>query len=245
MLYGLIGHPLTHSFSQRYFTEKFAQLGIPARYENFPIGKIELLPQLIAAHPDLRGLNVTIPYKEQVLPFLHTLDATAAAVGAVNTIRIDGDRMLGYNTDVYGFRQSIKPFLTSAHERALILGSGGASKAVYYALKEIGIDCFFVSRDKNKLPGKNVLGWEELNEYVMQAFKLIVNTTPLGMFPDVEEAPALPYSALTPEHLLYDLIYNPAETQFMKRGKAAGATAMNGLDMLRLQAEQAWQIWNP
>jgi len=242
--FGLIGYPLSHSFSKIYFTEKFEKLGLSdAQYELFPLKSIDELPQLLSKHPDLRGLNVTIPYKEQVIPFLHELDETAAAVGAVNTILI-GEKLRGFNTDVYGFRQSIKPFLTSKHERALILGTGGASKAVHHVLKTIGIDCGFVTRDKTKVPpGALAFHYEELNEHVMRAFKLIVNTTPLGMQPDANSFPPLPYAHLDAEHLLYDLVYNPAETEFMKRGKQNGAQVMNGLDMLRLQAEKAWEIW--
>ena len=206
-------------------------------------------------HGDLRGLNVTIPYKESVIPFLDELDETAKEIGAVNCIRILDDaaqpsekRLIGYNTDAFGFRQSIKPFLETQHERALILGTGGASKAVHYVLKTIGIDCYFVTRTKiisNQLITKNEFSYEELNEYVMSAFKLIVNTTPVGMYPNVDEAPAIPYEFLTPSHLLYDLVYNPAETEFLKRGKKMGASTLNGLSMLHQQAEEAWRIWNP
>lgn len=244
-LYGLIGRPLTHSFSKKYFTEKFEKLGITdARYELFPLDSLDELKPLLAAHPDLRGLNVTIPFKQAVLPLLDELDETAAAVGAVNTISI-GQTLKGYNTDVYGFRQSIKPFLTSQHERALILGTGGASKAVFHVLRTIGIDCAFVTRNKSAVPeGQLAFTYEEVNTHVVDAFRLIVNTTPLGMFPSVESCAALPYVALGSEHLLYDLVYNPAETEFMKRGKAHGARVMNGLDMLQLQAEKAWEIWN-
>lgn len=252
-LYGLIGFPLSHSFSEKYFTEKFRAENIAdATYRLFPLERIEDLPALIAAHPGLRGLNVTIPYKEAVLPYLDKLDETAKAVGAVNTILVSknpepGTRnffLAGYNTDVHGFRQSLKPFLTSQHERALILGTGGASKAVEYVLKQIGVECIFVSRKKKAIAGKTVLTYEELNPYVISACKLIVNTTPLGMFPNVGEFPPLPYASLTPAHLLYDLVYNPAETEFLKRGKQYGAQTMNGMDMLKMQAEKAWVIWS-
>ncbi len=255
-LFGLIGFPLTHSFSEKYFAEKFQRENITdASYKLFPIDSIEKLPGLIAANPELVGLNVTIPYKESVLPFLDEVDETAKLIGAVNTIRLnpvvtlspDHDRervTTGFNTDVYGFRQSIKPFLTSAHERALILGTGGASKAVEYVLKQIGVDCIFVSREKKSIPGKTILTYEELNPYVISACKLIVNCSPVGTFPNVNEFPQLPYESITKEHLLYDLVYNPAETAFLQRGKAQGAETMNGLDMLKLQAEKAWEIWN-
>ncbi|MGZ4118699.1 MAG: shikimate dehydrogenase family protein [Bacteroidia bacterium] len=262
-LYGLIGYPLTHSFSKKYFTEKFEKENIAdSTYELFPIVSIDLLPQLIKDNPNLRGLNVTIPYKESVIPFLDELDETAKIVGAVNCIKMEPglpagqtgnkdqkSRLTGFNTDVFGFRQSIKPFLENHHERALIMGTGGASKAVEFVLKEIGIDCYFVSRDKNEVSGiryqdKKIFSYDELNEYVLNAFKLIVNTTPVGMFPNINEAPQLPYDLISPSHLLYDLVYNPAETEFLKRGKEKGALIVNGLSMLHQQAEEAWRIWN-
>lgn len=253
--YGLIGYPLSHSFSKKYFTEKFEKEQLKDHeYHLFPIEKIDEFPDLIRKHPGLWGLNVTIPYKESVIPYLDELDETAKEIGAVNCIRILGDdngnnskKLIGYNTDAFGFRQSIKPFLETQHERALILGTGGASKAVHYVLKTIGIDCYFVTRTKiisNQLITKNEFSYEELNEYVMSAFKLIVNTTPVGMYPNIEEAPAIPYELLTPSHLLYDLVYNPEETEFLKRGKKMGASTLNGLSMLHQQAEEAWRIWN-
>jgi shikimate dehydrogenase len=251
-LFGLIGNPLTHSFSEKYFADKFQRENIAdADYKLFPIDQIENLPELIAANPGLIGLNVTIPYKEKVIPFLDELDETAKTVGAVNTILITRPSspvprpsfLKGYNTDVYGFRQSIKPFLTSAHERALILGTGGASKAIEFVLKQIGVECIFVSREKKKIAGKTVLTYGELNSYVIDSCKLIVNCSPVGTFPNVNEFPNLPYGSITKEHLLYDLVYNPAETEFIKKGKAQGAETMNGLDMLKLQAEKAWEIW--
>ncbi|TND05885.1 MAG: shikimate dehydrogenase [Bacteroidetes bacterium] len=244
--FGLIGFPLGHSFSKAYFTEKFNREGITdAVYDLFPLEKIGDLPGLLSAHPELLGLNVTIPYKEAVIPFLDELDEIAREAGAVNTVRIRDGKLQGFNTDVYGFAQSIKPFLASHHERALILGTGGASKAVYHVLDKIGIDCAFVSRDKTKLD-KNQLAfaYEELNEYVLDAFRLIVNTTPLGTFPETDACPAIPFQFLSKDHLVYDLIYNPAETEFLRRAKAQSAQTMNGLDMLRLQAEKAWEIWN-
>lgn len=253
--YGLIGYPLSHSFSKKYFTEKFENEQLSDHeYHLFPIEKMEELPDLIKKHPTLKGLNVTIPYKESVLPFLNELDETAKEIGAVNCIRMiedetqpTGKKLIGYNTDAFGFRQSIKPFLETHHERALILGTGGASKAVHHVLKTIGIDCYFVTRTKiidNQLITKKEFSYEELNDYVMSAFKLIVNTTPVGMYPNVADAPAIPYELLTPTHLLYDLVYNPLETEFLKRGKKAGASTINGLTMLHQQAEEAWRIWN-
>ncbi|HEX8515764.1 MAG TPA: shikimate dehydrogenase [Bacteroidia bacterium] len=250
--YGLIGYPLSHSFSKNYFNGKFEQENIRGcEYELYPLGSISELPALIRNEPLLYGLNVTIPYKESVIPFLDELDETAKAVGAVNCIRITSSGsppgtpvLKGYNTDVFGFRQSIKPFLEVQHERALILGTGGAAKAVHHVLKEIGIDCYFVSRDKTRITSEKVFEYSELNEYMMSAFKLIINTTPVGMFPETNSAPGILYEHLGPGHLLYDLVYNPAETEFLKRGKAKGASAVNGLSMLRQQAEEAWRIWN-
>ncbi|HET6990414.1 MAG TPA: shikimate dehydrogenase [Bacteroidia bacterium] len=247
-LFGLIGFPLSHSFSEKYFTEKFQRSTISdTNYKLFPIESIEKFPQLISENPDLVGLNVTIPYKEKVIPFLDELSEIAKVVGAVNTIefKIQNSKfkIIGHNTDVHGFRQSLKPFLTSAHDRALILGTGGASKAVEYVLKQIGVECIFVSREKKNIPYKTILAYEELNSYVINSCKLIVNCSPVGMFPNVNEFPEIPYESITNEHLLYDLIYNPAETEFLKKGKLHGAQTMNGLDMLKMQAEKAWEIW--
>jgi shikimate dehydrogenase len=244
-LYGLIGYPLTHSFSKKYFTEKFEKENIAdSEYYLFAIDSINQFPQLIKENQNLCGLNVTIPYKESVIPFLDELDETAKKVGAVNCIKFESGKLKGYNTDFYGFKQSIKPFLENQHERALILGTGGASKAVYHVLKEIGIDCYFVTRDKSTATLKNVFGYEELNEYIFNAFKLIINTTPVGMFPDINHAPKIPYERITSSHLLYDLVYNPIESVFLKLGKEKGALTINGLSMLHQQAEEAWRIWN-
>ena len=248
--FGLIGFPLSHSFSEKHFTEKFLRENISdAEYKLFPIESIENLPELISANPNLVGLSVTIPYKEKVIPFLNELDETAKAACAVNTILISRltsqvSSLKGFNTDVHGFRQSIKPFLTSAHDRALILGTGGASKAVEFVLKQIGVECIFVSREKKNIVGKTILTYEELNSYVMDSCKLIVNCSPVGTFPNINEFPKISYESISKEHLLYDLIYNPPETEFLKRGKSQGAQTMNGLDMLKMQAEKAWEIWN-
>lgn len=256
--YGLIGSPLSHSFSKKYFSEKFVKENInDCEYNLYPIDNINQLPQLITDNPSLCGLNVTIPYKESVIPYLDELDETAKAVGAVNCIKIVSStenqvsRLIGYNTDVFGFRQSIKPFLEIQHERALILGTGGASKAVAHVLKEIGIECFFVSRSKeqdtrikNQVSGAKIFLYEELTDYIISAFKLIVNTTPVGMFPHINERPNLPYQFITSSHLLYDLVYNPTETEFLKHGKLQGASTVNGLSMLHQQAEEAWRLWN-
>lgn len=244
-LYGLIGYPLTHSFSEKYFSEKFQKQNITdSTYKLFPLSSIHELTALIKVNPDLCGLNVTIPYKESVMPFLDELDQTAKEVGAVNCIKITNGKLIGYNTDVFGFRQSIKPFIETQHQRALILGTGGASKAVQYVLKQIGIDCYLVTRDKSKMTINNCFEYKELNNYVLDAFKLIVNTTPLGMYPNTNTFPEIPYELLGNQHLLYDLVYNPSETEFMKKGKSRGAVALNGLSMLHQQAEEAWRIWN-
>ncbi len=248
--YGLIGNPLTHSFSKNYFSAKFTRENIlDARYDLFSLETIGLLPGLIDDIQHLCGLNVTIPYKEAILPFLHNLDEIASTIGAVNTIHVGPNKQLtGYNTDVYGFRQSIKPFLESHHERALILGTGGASKAVAFVLKEIGVECHFVTRHKNisMVTGQksNLFTYEEVNEYVIRHFPLIVNTTPVGTYPYTDAAPPIPYAFLTPRHFLCDLIYNPAETLFLKEARVRGAITLNGLSMLQQQAEKAWEIWN-
>lgn len=247
--YGLIGYPLSHSFSKKYFTEKFEKENITdAEYSLFPIESIEMLPDLIKNDPFLGGLNITIPYKESVIPFLTEIDPVAKAIGAVNCIKIGqpgtgNEKLTGYNTDVFGFRQSIKPFIETQHERALILGTGGASKAVHHVLKEIGIDCYFVTREKEHNRPKT-FSYDELTDYIISAFKLIVNTTPLGMHPAINEFPQLPYGAISKGHLLYDLVYNPAETEFLKQGKQQGASVVNGLSMLHQQADEAWRIWN-
>ncbi|MCB0557735.1 MAG: shikimate dehydrogenase [Lewinellaceae bacterium] len=245
-LYGLIGYPLSHSFSKRYFNEKFRREGLESYYyELFPLEKIEALPALLKAHPGLRGLNVTIPYKQQVMAYLDELDEGAAAVGAVNTIKIREGRLTGYNTDVFGFERSLRTFLEDngaevAGLQALVLGTGGAAKAVAYVLRKMGIRFQWVSR--NNKPG--YLTYQRLNETLMQDHRLIINTTPLGMLPKVETYPEIPFQHIGPQHLLYDLVYNPEETTFMARGRQQGAAVHNGLAMLHLQAEKAWEIWN-
>jgi shikimate dehydrogenase len=241
---GLIGYPLGHSFSKTYFSEKFEKAGITDQsYENYPIADIRELPSLIHSNPDLIGLNVTIPYKEQVLPFLHEIDSEAAQAGAVNTIRIqrsNGEFFLkGYNTDIYGFAMSIKPFLLSSHYRALILGNGGASKAVVAVFKKLGIDYRIVSRN----PSQGQLQWNELNKDMIRHFPVIVNTTPLGMHPHVEDCPPLPFEGIDASHFCVDLIYNPEKTIFLKRAEERGAVVLNGLTMLKLQAEKAYEIF--
>lgn len=242
--YGLIGYPLTHSFSQRYFTEKFARERITdSRYDLFEMPDIAALPDLLQT-PDLRGLNVTIPHKQAVLPYLDRLDASAQKVGAVNVIRLEDDgSRTGFNSDYYGFRQSLEDWLASLGRsldglRALVLGTGGASKAVVAALTDMGISYQYVSRTKTV----DNLTYEELPN-VLTNYPLVVNCSPVGTYPRVDEAPALPYDQLTDRHLLYDLVYNPAETRFMQLGRERGAAVQNGYQMLVLQAEKAWEIW--
>lgn len=247
-VYGLIGYPLGHSFSRGYFNDKFAAEGIDAEYCNFEIPSVGDIREVLDDHSDLAGLNVTIPYKEQVIPFLDRLDDDAAAIGAVNVIKVvrhdptddDDIELVGYNSDVVGFRDSISPLLTPGRDKALILGTGGASKAVYHGLRQLGVEPVYVSRTARK----GVLGYADLTPEVMASHKVIVNTTPLGMYPNVDSCPDIPYECLTPDHLLYDLIYNPDVTTFMKKGAAHGAEVKNGLEMLLLQAFEAWRIWN-
>lgn len=244
-LYGLIGYPLGHSFSKKYFTEKFAREGIAgARFELFPLPDIAGLPALIAAHPDLRGLSVTIPHKESVVPYLDELDETARAVGAVNCIRIENGRLRGFNTDVTGFGQSLDTTdggrWTAGDKAALILGTGGASKAVAYALKKRGIPFRFVSRNT---AGENRISYDDFHHLAPDSYFLVVNTTPLGTYPDVNTCPDVPFGQLTSKHLVYDLVYNPPETLLLQRAGARGCSVKNGLEMLQLQAEAAWKIW--
>ncbi|MEM1322455.1 MAG: shikimate dehydrogenase [Bacteroidota bacterium] len=242
--FGLIGYPLSHSFSKRYFNEKFEQEGLSNHhYELFPLARIEELPELLTAQPNLVGLNVTIPYKQLVLPFLDEIEEGAAAVGAVNTIHLTEGKLKGYNTDVYGFQLSLEHFVAAQErerpERALILGTGGAARAVAWVLEQLNIDFDYVSRD----PQKAALTYKMLDHRHLEQVQLIINTTPLGMAPNVEQSPAIPYSLLGPQHLLYDLVYNPQKTVFLSRGESQGCSIINGLEMLHLQAEKAWEIW--
>lgn len=245
--YGLIGRSLGHSRSPELFADLFAREGVSdARYDLFELDAVDRLPALIGAHPDLRGLNVTIPYKQTVIPFLHALSTEASAVGAVNSIRITGDRWTGHNTDIDGFRALLTPHLRTLTEqagqvrpRALVLGSGGSSRAVAFVLREHGLRFRAVSRSRER----GDLTWGQVDRTVIGVCRLIINTTPLGMWPEVHEAPALPYDALTERHHLIDLVYNPEETEFMRRGRDAGAVVENGLVMLKRQAEAAWQFW--
>lgn len=215
------------------------------QYENFPMQSTEELPELVAGYPELKGLNVTIPHKEKIISFLDNLDENASAIGAVNTIKIIHDKdkttLQGYNTDAYGFYTSIKPFIGKNVKNALILGTGGASRAVAYVLKNMGLSCLFVSRHPRS--GDHI-SYEELCGPVLYNFPLVVNTSPVGMYPDEEECPDIPYEFITEKHLLYDLVYNPLETVFLRKGREMGARTINGLKMLYLQAEKAWEIWN-
>lgn len=244
--YGLIGYPLKHSFSIGYFNEKFEAENIDAQYVNFEIPDIRDFMEVIEENPNLCGLNVTIPYKEQVIPYLDELDKDTAKIGAVNVIKIirlpkGKVKLVGYNSDIVGFTQSIEPLLQPHHTKALILGTGGASKAVFHGLDNLGIKATFVSRTKKS---DDILTYRELTPEIMQEHTVIVNTTPLGMYPKVDFCPNIPYDQLTPNHLLYDLLYNPNETLFMKKGKEKGAVVKNGLEMLLLQAFASWEIWN-
>lgn len=239
--YGLIGEHLSHSYSQRYFEEKFAREGLSGhRYDLFELDRIEALPDLLAATPDLCGLNVTIPYKQSVISFLHALDPVAAAVGAVNTIGIQDGRLTGYNTDVEGFRATLAPLIGETRPRALVLGSGGASRAVVYVLREFGIKFRVVSRSRET----GDITWDLLDPALVGVCPLIINTTPLGMYPDVEGMPAVPMNAIGPKHCLIDLVYNPDRTRFLEAGEARGARTANGLNMLHAQAEAAWRAWS-
>lgn len=240
-LYGLIGKSLAHSFSKKYFSEKFKKENITnCTYKLFEIENINQLTD-ITKNSNLKGLNVTIPYKESVIIKLNAIDEIAEEIGAVNTIKIENKKLIGYNTDYYGFKKSLKPFLDINHNRALILGTGGASKAIHYVLKELNIDCLFVSRTPKN---ENEIPYKDINEYVIKHHQIIINTTPIGTFPNVNDLPDLPYHLLTQNHLLYDLIYNPLETAFLKKGKEQGCITLNGMEMLKLQAEKSWEIWN-
>lgn len=240
-LYGLIGRPLKHSFSKKYFTEKFQREGIQdCAYENFELQTIAQLSTILKTHTDLRGLNVTIPFKKEVLPFLHATNKIVDAVQACNCIKIDGGKLYGYNTDVTGFKQSLQPFLAPHHTKALVLGTGGSSGAVQYALRQFGITFQLVSRQKTE----TTITYNELDQTTLETHPVIINTTPVGMFPNIAAAPELPYSFITSKHLLFDLIYNPEKTVFLEKGAAQGATVLNGHAMLLLQAEESWRIWN-
>ncbi len=241
--FGIIGKDISYSFSRNYFQEKFKKLGLNAyKYYNFDIPEIEEFPFLLYHREDeFRGLNVTIPYKEAIIKYLDEIDAEAKKIGAVNTIKVtDDNKLVGYNTDVYGFQKSIEPLLKTHHKKALILGTGGASKAIAYVFNKLNIDYKFVSRTV----GENRFTYEILDTEIMDDYSIIVNCSPVGTHPAIENAPQIPYQYLSDKHLLYDLIYNPAETKFLQKGKKLGANIKNGLEMLELQAEKSWEIWH-
>lgn len=240
--FGLIGKNISYSFSKKYFLEKFEKNELEGySYENFDLNSIVQFPKLIRENPDLGGLNVTIPYKEKIIPYLDKLSKKAAQIGAVNCIRFTSKgKLKGYNTDWYGFKKSLQPLLQPHHQKALILGSGGASKAVAFALEELGILYAFVTRSK----AENSLDYKYINATTFDNYQIIINCTPLGTFPDVDEAPEIPYDYFTSEHIAFDLIYNPEETTFLKLAKAKGAICKNGYEMLVHQAEKNWKVWN-
>ena len=242
--YGLIGYPLAHSFSRNFFNDKFKAENIEAEYVNFEISTIQEFKSVITNNPNLRGLNVTIPYKEQVIPFLDKISDNVKSIGAVNVIVFEHSKgklkLIGHNSDIIGFKNSIEPLLTSEHKKALVLGTGGSAKAIYYGLKQLGIEPIYVSREKTS---PNMLTYADLLPEIMESHQVIVNCTPAGMWPNIEDCPNIPYHLLTDQHLLYDLLYNPNETLFMKQGKAQGAVVKNGLEMLLLQAFASWDFW--
>ena len=242
--YGLIGYPLGHSFSRGYFTDYFGREDIEAEYKNFELPSIEQLTEVLQTEPTLQGFNVTIPYKQQVFSYLSELSEAAQTIGAVNVGKVmrrdEGLYLKGYNTDYIGFTDSIRPYLKPHHTHALILGTGGASKAVDYALRKLGLKTQYVSRTARE----GIIAYDELTPELMAQYTVIVNTTPLGMHPKVDECPPLDYAQLTPQHLLYDVVYNPAKTLFLQRGEEHGATIRNGMDMLIGQAKAAWRIWS-
>ncbi len=239
--YGLLGKNISYSFSKSYFSEKFEREGIQASYENFDIAEIGLFPKSILAEKEIKGINVTIPYKEKVIPFLDSVDEIAEKIGAVNTIKfLANGKLKGYNTDWFGFKKSLETFLPLQQKTALILGTGGASKAIEYVLKSLEFEYTFVSRNA----GANQLSYTELTEQIISNNYLIINCTPVGTFPKIEDFPTIPYQFVNDKHVLFDLIYNPSETAFLSKGKAQGARISNGLRMLEFQAEKAWEIWN-
>jgi shikimate dehydrogenase len=240
-LFGLIGYPLSHSFSKRYFSEKFTRDHLPEnRYELYPIPQITDLPQLLEDNPGLEGLNVTIPYKEQVIPYLDACSPVVQEIGACNCIQIREGRLIGYNTDVLGFERTLERHLKPHHRRALVLGTGGAAKAVHYVLRHQSIEFLQVGRTARE----GILDYDSLTDELMASHTLIINTTPLGMHPQENTAPPIPYGAIGDRHYLYDLVYNPAKTLFLQKGEERGATIENGADMLVIQADASWDIWN-
>lgn len=242
-LFGLIGYPLGHSFSKQYFTEKFEREGIKdCSFEAFPIASIHAFPALLQSNPHLKGLSVTIPYKEQVLQFVDEMSEEVIAIGATNSIKIKAGKLTAYNTDIAGFEKSFVKLLKPEHKTALVLGTGGASKAVQYVLKKLGIAFLVVTRNKNGLPG--YISYDELDEALITTHTIIINCTPVGMYPNEAAAPAIPYEYLGSTHYLYDLVYKPALTLFLQKGRERGAITENGHEMLLIQAEESWRIWN-
>ena len=238
--YGIIGFPLGHSFSRAFFTEKFQKEHIDAEYVNFEIPSAHLLPEIVRSNPHLRGLNVTLPYKEAVIPMLDSMSDEAREIGAVNVIQVREGRLKGFNSDIIGFMGSLRPLLKPWHQHALVLGTGGASRAIRVGLERVGLDWTYVSRTA----AEGRLTYSALTPEVMEHYQVIVNCSPVGMFPKVDACPDIPYHLLSPRHLLYDLVYNPEETLFLKRGAQQGATIKNGLEMLHLQALASWEFWN-
>ena len=239
-IFGLLGKSLKHSFSPDFFKSYFQEHKINAQYQLFEIENIHDVERIFSLNPS--GFNVTVPYKEEIIPYLDDLDGSAKVIGAVNVVAIENGKKIGYNTDAYGFHQSIKPFLTFHHERALIFGTGGASKAVAHVFKSIGLDVIFVSRNPND--ELNQFQYSDVNEVMIAACKVIVNCTPVGMYPTIEESISIPFQALTCDHLVIDLIYNPPLTKFLSKAQESGATILNGSSMLREQALKSWEIWN-
>ena len=238
--YGIIGYPLGHSFSRGFFTEKFQKEHIDAEYLNFEIPDVSALPDILHRHPRLRGLNVTLPHKTAVIPLLDEMSHEAREIGAVNVIRIRDGRLKGFNSDIIGFMDSLRPLLQPHHRRALVLGTGGASRAVCVGLRHLGLEWTYVSRQ----PQQGMLTYADLTPSLLQQVPVIVNCTPVGMFPHTDQCPPLPYQALTDRHLLYDLVYNPLQTTFLRQGMHQGSTTKNGLEMLHLQAHASWHFWN-
>ena len=241
--FGLIGKDISYSFSKKYFTEKFKELDLNTfKYNNYDLPEIEEFPFIMYhREDDFKGFNVTIPYKQSIIKYLDEVDEDAKNIGAVNTIKVTSDnRLIGYNTDVYGFKKSIEPLLQAHHTKALILGTGGASKAVAYALKKLGIEFEFVSRNVSD----NSFLYASLNQQIIQEYTIIINCSPLGTHPNIEYSPNIPYKYISEKHLLFDLIYNPSQTKFLKEGSMRGAQIKNGHEMLELQAEKSWEIWN-
>lgn len=242
-VYGLIGYPLGHSFSKQYFTEKFEKENIKdCVFEAFPIATIEEFPALLQSYPDLKGLCVTIPYKEQVLKYVDELSDEVVSIGATNSICIKNNKLIAYNTDIAGFLQSFKILLQPHHTKALVLGAGGASKAVQYVLRQLNIDYVIVSRNISTTAG--FIRYEDINEAIINEYSIIINCTPVGMWPNENVCPDIPYELITSKHYLYDLVYKPTQTLFLQKGKSQGAATQNGYEMLVIQAEESWRIWN-